>query len=296
MSTSDTLNILFVINPKAGAKAKLNWETIVRNYFKDLSHHIEFYLLTGKNDAASIQYWIDKIKPDRIIAVGGDGTVSSVAKILLGSGIPMGILPAGSANGMARELEIPDTVESAMDVLLNGIVKKSDVIKINEDNICIHLSDLGINAQIIKYFQQVGKRGKWGYAKVLFKALWRRKRMHVTIELDDKNHETDAFMVVLANASKYGTGAVINPEGNLHDGKFEVVVVRKLAFSEFLKLFINFRRFNPKKVEIFQTRSVHIETTRKIHFQIDGEFIGRVTKVNAQIVPAQLDLLLPVKH
>ena len=110
------LKLLFVINPGAGPKAKPNWETIVRNYFRNLHHSIEFYLLTGKNDAASIKYWIEKINPHRIIAVGGDGTVSLLAKILLGSGIPMGILPAGSANGMAKELAIPDSVDDAMDI------------------------------------------------------------------------------------------------------------------------------------------------------------------------------------
>lgn len=296
MTTSGGLNLLFIINPGAGVKAKLNWETIVRNYFKNLEHHIEFYILTGKNDAASVKYWIESLHPDRIIAVGGDGTVSSIAKILLGSGIPMGILPAGSANGMAKELAIPDNVEGAMDIILNGTIKKSDVIRIDEDDICLHLSDLGINAQLIKYFQQDGKRGKWGYAKVLFKALWRRKLMHVTIELDDKNHELNAFMIVLANASKYGTGAVINPEGNLHDGLFEVVVVKKIAISELLKLFTTFRRFDPKKVEIFQTRSVSITTNRKIHFQIDGEYMGKVSRVDAKILPSQLDLLLPPQH
>lgn len=296
MSTYVGLKLLFVINPASGVKAKPNWETIIRDFFKDLNHNIEFYLLTGKNDAASIKYWIEKLTPDRIIAVGGDGTVSALAKILLGSGIPMGILPAGSANGMAKELEIPDSVEGAMDVILNGKIEKSDVISINDNEICLHLSDLGINAQLIKYFQQGGRRGKWGYAKVLFKALWRRKLMHVTIELDDKNQETDAFMVVLANASKYGTGAVINPEGNLHDGLFEVVVVKKLSLAEFFKLFLSFTRFNPKKVELFQTRSVSIVTSRKIDFQVDGEYLGKVEKVDAKIIASKLDLLIPVKH
>ncbi len=57
-----------------------------------------------------------------------------------------------------------------------------------------------------------------------------------------------ALMVVLANATKYGTGAVINPEGNLYDGKFEVVIMRRLAFSELIKMWFNPQPFNPKRL------------------------------------------------
>ena len=100
-------------------------------------------------------------------------------------------------------------------------------------------------------------------------------------------------MVVLANASKYGTGALINPGGNLFDGLFEVVVVRKLALSEFVKMFFKFKRLDPKKVEIFQTRSVAISTSHKVHFQIDGEYIGRIDHLTANILPMKLKLILP---
>ena len=60
-------------------------------------------------------------------------------------------------------------------------------------------------------------------------------------------------MIVIANATKYGTGAVINPDGLIGDGKFELVVVRKLSWIAFVKMFLSKKPFNPKKVEIFQT-------------------------------------------
>ena len=85
-------------------KPKKIGRTLIREYFKHLANNIDFFILTGKNDDISIKYWIEKIKPDRVVAVGGDGTVSLVAKQIVGSGIALGIFPAGSANGMAREL------------------------------------------------------------------------------------------------------------------------------------------------------------------------------------------------
>jgi diacylglycerol kinase family enzyme len=89
------------------------------------------------------------MKPDRVIAVGGDGTVQMAAKQLLGTDIPLGILPAGSANGMARELELPNTSEEALQVIVEGITRSADVIRINNTDICLHLSDIGLNAKLV---------------------------------------------------------------------------------------------------------------------------------------------------
>src|SRR6476469_7492824 len=118
MSEPSNLKILFVINPRSGTKNKIAWEPAIRNYFTDLQHNFDFFLLDGKDDATSLQYWIKKLEPQRVIAVGGDGTVSLVAEQLLGTHIPMGILPAGSANGMAKELDIPVDVNGALDIIL----------------------------------------------------------------------------------------------------------------------------------------------------------------------------------
>ncbi len=296
MSTEEPIKILFVINPASGPKTRINWEPSIRHYFKGLPHSIEFLFLTGKNDAGSLAYCIKQIRPDRVMAVGGDGTVSLVAEQLLGTDIAMGILPAGSANGMAKELNIPMNVEEAIDVMLTGEIKNVDVIRINDKNICIHLSDIGMNAQIVKYFEEGKIRGKLAYARMLLKALWRRQRMSVKIEMNGVTTHSVAFMVVIANASKYGTGAMINPEGNPYDGKFEVVIVRRIALSEFLKLFFRYRRFNPKKVEVFQTEAVLIEIKRKTHFQVDGEYFGKTNRVKAIIEPSRLKLLLPHKN
>ena len=295
MTADPNLKILFVINPVSGAKTKIAWEPVIRDYFVNHQHSFDFFLLTGKDDATSLQYWIQKLKPQRVIAVGGDGTVTFVAEQLLGTNIPMGILPAGSANGMAKELNIPTEADAALDIVLNGEIKRCDVIKINDDKTCLHLSDLGFNAQLVKYFEQGNLRGKLGYFLKVFKALWRKRKMNVTIQTNKEEIKRRAFMVVIANASKYGTGALINPEGDLDDGFFEIVVVRRINFFSILKMFLQFKRFNPKKVELFQAESAVITTEKKVHFQVDGEYLGRVTKVTAEILKAQLLLILPPK-
>jgi diacylglycerol kinase (ATP) len=292
MENPGSLKILFVVNPISGRKKKLGWETVIRSYFKNLPHTIEFYVLSGKDDTGSLDYWIEKLQVTRIVAVGGDGTITLIAKQLIGTNLIMGILPAGSANGMAKELQIPETPEEALDIIVNGTTKSCDVIKINENDISLHLSDFGLNARLIKYFNESPLRGKWGYLRMVFKVLWHKKLMNAHIVADNLDLKTNAYMVVIANASKYGTGAAINPEGNIGDGVFEIVIVRKLSLSQLFRMFLSYKNFNPKKVEVFQTKTATITTGKKTHFQIDGEYKGKIDKVTAAIIPSQLNLLV----
>ncbi len=283
---------MFIINPVSGRKNKPGLEASIKHFFKDFPHEIELFLLDGKNDAHSIPAKIANLKPDRVVAVGGDGTVTLVAKHLLGTSVSLGIIPTGSANGMAKELNIPLVLNDALDVIVNGMIKCADVIEVN-NQVCLHLSDIGMNAQLIKYFDKSNIRGKLGYARGVFKVLWRKQKMQVTIQSKDKEIEREALMIVLANASKYGTGAVINPHGSLYDGLFEVVIIRRLAISELFKMLIRPQPFNPEKIEVFHAASVKIETTKKVHFQVDGEYLGKVKRVKAHILPARLNLILP---
>ena len=286
------LKILFVLNPVSGGKKKIDWEPLIRNYFKERSHTIEFFVLDGKGDESSINYWFEKFQPDRVVAVGGDGTISLVAKQLLGKNIAMGILPAGSANGMAKELEIPQVPEEAIDIIVNGQIKCCDVIKINNDNICFHLADFGLNARLIKYFDESPLRGMWGYVRMVLKVVWYKKLVEAKIKTDDKEINTKAYMIVIANASKYGTGAVINPDGKLDDGMFEIVIMRKFSMMQLFQMFLSYRNFNPKKVEIVKATEVTIKTKKPTHFQVDGEFKGKIDKVVAKIIPSSLNLLV----
>jgi diacylglycerol kinase family enzyme len=100
-------------------------------------------------------------------------------------------------------------------------------------------------------------------------------------------------MVVIANAASYGTGAVINPEGNLYDGIFEIVVIRKLKLLELFKMLLSHTPFNPDSVEIISTDILELSTMRKAHFQVDGEYLGRENQIEAKILHQALYVCLP---
>ena len=224
--------------------------------------------------------------------MGGDGTVSLVAAKILGTPINLAIIPTGSANGMAKELNISEDMTDALSLLKKGQVKRADVLLVN-NIVCLHLSDIGLNAQLIKYFEQDNLRGKWGYAKLALKVFFKRQNMRVTIWTGQQELKRNTLMVVIANASKYGTGAVINPKGDLYDGLFEVVMIRQMGLLTLLKMWLNPAGLSPHHIEVIQTDKVHIQTRKKMHFQVDGEYIGKVQKVNAAILPAQLNIIVP---
>ncbi|MCH5683196.1 diacylglycerol kinase family lipid kinase [Niabella sp. W65] len=204
----------------------------------------------------------------------------------------LGIVPAGSANGMAKELMIPAKLQDALQIIENGRQTGMDTILLNEEHLCLHLSDVGINAQLIKNFEDGDTRGKMGYLKVAWKTIVRRQVLEVTIKDGKKSFCHKAIMVVIANAGKYGTGAVINPEGEIDDGLFEIVVVKRLTLWGFLKIMLSLG-FDNKNIEIHQTRSVNILARHRAHFQVDGEYIGKVNKITAVIQPGNIQIMLP---
>jgi diacylglycerol kinase (ATP) len=291
MNDRASIDFLFIINSKAGNN-KTNFRAEIEKWSDDLERNVKIFELTGNHTAGKLKEEIQKIKPSGVVAVGGDGTVKLIAESLLQTGIPLGILPAGSANGMAKELGIEISVDKALEIIGKGNLKKIHAVLIN-DELCIHLSDIGFNAFIVKKFESIESRGMWSYLKAAWKVFWNYRSMQVKIETDKEEVHRQAAMVVFANATKYGTGVVINPKGSLTDGLFEIVVVRKLSFKEILKMKITHAVFDSDKTEIFQTHSVKIKARHKVHFQVDGEYLGRVNTIEAVILPSALQVIIP---
>lgn len=292
MTDNGKLKILFIINPVSGTANK-SWEEIINNYFREKPFEVCLFFIPKESNIDAIKEKIRTFQPKKIVAVGGDGTVTMVAKLVAESKLTLGIVPAGSANGMAKELNIPENPIEALNIITSGHIQCCDAIKINDKDVCLHLSDIGLNAQLIKYFDEGKMRGKIGYAKVILKTLWHKQKMEVTLLVKNQEIRRNAFMVVLANASKYGTGAVINPLGQLDDGAFEVVIVRRLAVSELIKMIFRPQPFNPSKIETFSATSIKLETVRSVHFQIDGEYMGKIKNLQAQILPDYINIVLP---
>lgn len=282
---------LFVINPRAGGNDKSGWQEAIQKHFADCPHTYSFLETTGKDDKKALAEAIKAQKPHRVIAVGGDGTLRLVAEQAARYKVVAGMLPAGSANGMASELSLPTDIDEAIKVILSDQVAFMDAIRIN-DHYSIHLSDAGLNAQLIAHFEETSGRGLWSYGRQIAKTLRRGRSFDAKIYLDERYIRHRAAMILIANGRSYGTGVLVNADGSLHDGLFEVIVFREITFWGVVRSFFKgVASFKPRQ-QVYSGKNLRIKLRKPIPFQVDGEFIGRVQTIEAQILPRDVQVLV----
>ncbi|MEJ7588359.1 MAG: diacylglycerol kinase family protein [Ferruginibacter sp.] len=291
MPATNNSRILFIINPGSGNNAT-DWPKLIQDYFASLEHTIELFHLPDDCDLNKLKEKVTAFSPGQVVAVGGDGTIKLVAECLVHAKIPLGILPGGSANGLAKELGIPMQPDQALNVIVTGSPKKIHITRVN-NQLCIHLSDIGFNAFLIKKFESQNGRGMWGYLKASIKVLFSHSLMAVEMHVDNKALKIQAAMIVIANGTKYGSGAIINPVGSIDDGLFEVVAVKKISLHEIFKMTVSHASFDPAKTAVYQTSGLVIRSRKKVHFQVDGEYLGKVNEVKASLIPGALEIIVP---
>jgi len=285
--------ILLVVNPIAGDSEKeaiiaaIKDETIKRGY------NFKLYKTTGKDDRESIEALISEYKPSRVLVAGGDGTISLVAESVCEKQIILGIIPAGSANGMAVNFDLPDTLSEQIAIAFSDCTMKIDVLYIN-GKMCLHIADLGINAELVKNYETSGVRGKLGYFLQSIPTLINSESpFQFTIETGEGIIEKSGILLAIANANKFGTGAKINPNGRMNDGKFEVLIFRNLDFIEIFKTMNDQPDMSSDFVSVISTDNAKIRSIKTIPFQIDGEFIGEVNELEVSIGQEKLLMALP---
>ena len=138
-------NIIFVVNPISGDLDKSDLLNTVQEFSLVNSISLIVFETTGENDAVKIQALYEEHKPERIVVAGGDGTIKLVAEAMENHNVVIGILPAGSANGLSVDLDLPTTMEENLEIAFLHHYIEIDMISINGKK-SIHLSDIGINA------------------------------------------------------------------------------------------------------------------------------------------------------
>ena len=282
-----------VVNPVSGAVDKKPIIDLAISVTSQKGHQLRIFETTGKNDKENLTAVTKDYQPNRFLMAGGDGTIKLLAEILQGEMLPIGILTAGSANGLAENLDLPDALEERLEIALGEHFIHLDVIRIN-DEYCLHISDIGLNAALIKNYQEGNIRGKLGYLIQSIPTLVQSDfPFGFKLEFEDKTLFRKAVLVAVANARRYGTGSTINPNGSYDDGKFEVLVFKEFNIREILKTFREEVQINRDFMEIYQTSRITIECEKSIPFQIDGEYRGEVRKVTAEIAPVKIKIAVP---
>ncbi|GAB3196027.1 diacylglycerol kinase family enzyme [Pontibacter aydingkolensis] len=289
-------NLLFVINPIAGDIDKEELEEEIQEKCRE--HHIncEIYRTTGENDKEKIKSLLAKSKYDGAFAVGGDGTVNILGSLLIGSDTPLGIVPLGSGNGLAKDLNIPQDTEDALELIHSHVVRNIDTITLNGLP-SIHLSDLGFNALVVKNFCEGDTRGPGSYAWIALQEYLSYVPKHYRIETDVETFEGEAFMVTIANANAFGSNANINPDGILNDGKFEICLIE--PFPKAAGLGILYKLYTDSIDTSVFTRKIScrratIYNTQHEVMHIDGEPIEEEEVINVEMHPKSLKVILPL--
>lgn len=291
----DIKTVLLVVNPISGSIDKAELAREVKKQVLAINASLSIFRTTGKDDKANLSKTIKELKPCRILAAGGDGTIKLAAEALKGHKIPLGILPAGSANGLAKNLFLPVTLSAQIRVALENNYIEMDIITI-DDEYCLHMSDFGLNAELIKEYQESKIRGKFGYLLQSIPTLVNSDYpFQFKIEANGKTIEKEAILLGIANARSYGTGATVNPKGKMDDGVFELLIFKNFDVVEILKTLRNEVNPDPDFLETISTNSAHISCSSPVAFQVDGEFLGNKTDIKVGIIPNSLLIAVPRK-
>lgn len=287
--------ILFIINPVSGNLDKGEILALITAEAEKKNYNFKVYKTTGTGDKEAIESLITQYNPSRVIVAGGDGTVTLVASCVYKTDIVLGIIPAGSANGMATNFELPQTLDKQIEIAFSNNTLTIDVLLIN-NTICLHIADLGINAELIKNYENSGIRGKLGYFIQSIPTLFQSDfPFHFTIKTPTAQYSETGVLLAIANANKFGTGATINPTGKLNDGKFEVLIFKNLDIIEIFKTMQDNPNMSSNFVKIIPTASAEISCLNKIPFQIDGEFLGEKDTLSVKMSKHKLHIALPQK-
>ncbi len=275
--------VLIVVNPVSGGVDKTDILKMVRNALK--GHHQIYELETqGEGDDVRINEQVENNKIDRVLAIGGDGTIKTIIEAIQRKSITIGIVPAGSANGFATDLGLPEASDEALRVAIGTNRKAIDVLSLN-NILGLHISDVGINAELIQKYSNSAVRGYFGYVLKSIPTLMDTNLPYdFLIKCNGGEYRRRAIMVAFANSRKYGTGALVNPQGRIDDGKFEILIFKKFDVVQIINALRGTAEMTTDFVEIIQTEHAQLHSETPVSFQIDGEYHSSLQDVEVTII------------
>jgi YegS/Rv2252/BmrU family lipid kinase len=290
-----TRKIAFIMNPISGTcRKKPVWSYIGAKF--GLSPHYETFLYTTHHagDGYEQAKRLATEGYEAVVAIGGDGTVNEIARGLMYSKTALGIVPMGSGNGLARHLQIPMNVRSAIDIVRRFRTQPIDAARIN-DKVFFCTAGIGFDALIGHLFNRSGTRGLSKYAKLSTRAFMHYTPQEYRIQVDDRQFIRRAFLVTFANASQWGNNAYVAPRAHSSDGRLDVVVwnqVPRIRVPFMLpKLFTKSLHRSPH-IDTFRGEHIIVERAYDDHVHFDGESCIMGKMLDIQIIPLALNVLM----
>jgi diacylglycerol kinase (ATP) len=274
--------IHFILNPNSGTNSPQRRARIVADLQSIPNSKV--WITEYVNHASKLTQQAVTEGAEKIIAIGGDGTINEVASALLYSSIPLGIIPMGSGNGLARHLGIPLSFKKAVDRAINGQQITIDAGKWN-DRPFFCTAGIGFDAYVASHFASRGKRGFLNYIYSSLILLYNYKPVNI-------KEFGPVFSFTVANANQFGNNAYISPNSDLQDELLEVIRVK--PSNLFHIIFLGISLFSKKlhlnsRSEVSTVKSLTFHTTIGIPYHLDGESLLIENEKNlVSILPSSL--------
>ncbi len=269
--------VLFFYNPTAGSGMfKNNIDNIIEKFQK---HNLQIVPVRAEKGKA-IETALKELRQQeyrQIIAAGGDGTINICVNSMMKNDIdlPLAIFPSGTANDFARYFDIPLELDEMIKIAIGETISYVDVGKANEKYF-INVAALG---RLVDVSQRVDPNlkntlGVFAYYLRGAMDLATIKPIPVKLITPEKTYEEEMFFMVIMNGESAGGFKNIAPESYISDGKFEVILFRKMTKLDMVPLFISLlqgKHSDNRNILYISTEAIRVESEEKIVTDIDGE-------------------------
>ncbi|MBK5280177.1 MAG: YegS/Rv2252/BmrU family lipid kinase [Bacteroidia bacterium] len=292
---NENSKVFFIINKYSGTDFQPELEDLIISQCGALHIDCTIEFTRDRGHATELAKKASSHGYEKVIAVGGDGTVNEVAQGLVHSNTVMGIIPKGSGNGLARHLRIPMNVKKSLEILSSQKTIRMDTLLIN-DKLAVNVAGIGFDGHVAGLFGKNGKRGLVGYIKLVTKEFFRYKEFPVEMIVDEKVLHRHSFILALANSSQFGNNATVSPYASICDTLMDVCLIKKVPLSQSIgfakKLFSN-KIHTSAFVEIIKAKKVSIRFPKPMPYHIDGESMEPESIFNISLEAASLTVIVP---
>lgn len=294
--------VFVVIHPVAGKCNIKEVRELITKTLKETGCEIQVYETTGKENLPDIVREAVKKYFNLFVVAGGDGTVSDVAEGLVGTNIPLGIVPVGTGNVLARELWIPVNIKKACKVIADRHnVTSLDAMQVGNRYYFQTLS-AGFASLMIRDTRREHKRiyGVAAYLWTGLKKLLGFQPIKFCVNYDGNQYECYAKEVALMNAGTIGRRPIaLGKSIRVDDGKIDICIIRARNFIDCLvlavRIVLRLQKYD-RNIEYFTAhRNIRIETDEPVVVQADGEVIG-TTPVEVNILPRTVKIIVPAMN
>lgn len=280
--------VAFIINPFS---AKKNYQPFLNELKAKVKDPLYYISESIPGTDQFIQDHFNTV--DIFVAIGGDGTISTVARNLIDTEKILAIFPAGSGNGFSNETQFSKNLDELLEKIKIKNSRKIDTFTVN-DRLSINVSGTGFDGKVVKEFEKT-TRGFKNYIKVSFKTFFSYKPIKLKF-FDEKYKQYNGkyLMVNIANTRQFGNNAYIAPHASKSDGLVDMVLVKKFPF--FYSMLFAFRMFTKKlKQDDYVTYLPVSEIEFKVNtknWHLDGEFNKIKSPVHVKVQPSSLRILI----